>query len=553
MNNLKKMLALLLCAVMTLSLLAGCTGGNGDTEATGNGELPEDVTLTIGIPQSSAVNDYDLNAYTLWLEEQTGYDLEFRLYQATSSDYKSQLSVSMVDGEELPDILMNFTLGSGVFNEYGEDGYFINLAPYFNDKEGKAKVWWERYALLDEDYQESIWNEMINDDGQSIYVFPTVETSVNDTMQFQPLINQEWLTKLNLEMPTDPESLYEVLKAFKTQDPNGNGKADEIPLIGMTATRTFDVVNWLINMFVYNSDTWRWKVDANGKVYNDFASEEYREALIYINKLVREELLSSASWTASNNTLKGLMAPGDGVATVGICVGRPTSVFTVNDPTIYAYAAMPYWGNAALGEERNHYSTFITEDCAYPDAAWNLLMLMSSEESAYRLRYGEKGVDWDDADEGAVSFNGEPANIKLINPGVFSSINNACWHTVVSTICINAENEDVQVEEGSGAWDQQKLKLMGDIYENFYAAREKTVDNTIRNLRYTEQEKAQTQAERDNTNAWIKECRASFCTGEGTLSDPSDDAQWQSYVDGLKQNGMETWQEQVQAIYDRTK
>ena len=31
-------------------------------------------------------------------------------------------------------------------------------------------------------------------------------------------------------MPTTTEELKEVLIAFKTDDPNGNGKADEIPL-----------------------------------------------------------------------------------------------------------------------------------------------------------------------------------------------------------------------------------------------------------------------------------------------------------------------------------
>ena len=44
--------------------------------------------------------------------------------------------------------------------------------------------------------------------------------------------NYDWLEKLGLEEPQTTEELYEVLKAFKTQDPNGNGKANEIPLTG---------------------------------------------------------------------------------------------------------------------------------------------------------------------------------------------------------------------------------------------------------------------------------------------------------------------------------
>ena len=44
------------------------------------------------------------------------------------------------------------------------------------------------------------------------------------------MIYQPWLDALNLEMPETTEELYNVLVAFKTQDPNGNGEADEIPM-----------------------------------------------------------------------------------------------------------------------------------------------------------------------------------------------------------------------------------------------------------------------------------------------------------------------------------
>ena len=43
-------------------------------------------------------------------------------------------------------------------------------------------------------------------------------------------INTAWLDALGLPMPTTIEEYRAALEAFKTQDPNGNGKADEIPL-----------------------------------------------------------------------------------------------------------------------------------------------------------------------------------------------------------------------------------------------------------------------------------------------------------------------------------
>ncbi|MDF2651193.1 MAG: hypothetical protein K0Q73_6998, partial [Paenibacillus sp.] len=42
-------------------------------------------------------------------------------------------------------------------------------------------------------------------------------------------IRQDWLDKLGLAVPKTADDYYKVLKAFKEKDPNGNGKADEIP------------------------------------------------------------------------------------------------------------------------------------------------------------------------------------------------------------------------------------------------------------------------------------------------------------------------------------
>lgn len=42
-------------------------------------------------------------------------------------------------------------------------------------------------------------------------------------------IRRDWLNNLNLKVPNTMEEFYKTLKAFKTQDPNGNGIPDEIP------------------------------------------------------------------------------------------------------------------------------------------------------------------------------------------------------------------------------------------------------------------------------------------------------------------------------------
>lgn len=555
----KKLIAVLLCLIMVVSVLAGCGptapsgGNNSDTSATETqATLPEDITLTIGIPQSGKVEDYDTNAYMLWLEEQTGYDLQFQAYQGTAADMKSQLSVAMVDGDELPDILLGFELGEGVYQEYGEDGYFIDLTPYFEDKEGKSKVWWERFEQLeDQAWRDYIWSKMVSNKDGRIYAFPRLESTQVDTMRHQTFINQDWLDKLGLPMPTDVESFYNTLVAFRDKDPNGNGKKDEVPLIGHT-NNYCDVVSYLINMFVYHDNSLFWNADEQGKLYHVYASDEYREALKFINKLVKEGLMPASVWTMNNKDVKGMINPAEGeVQTVGAFCGHPSVVLISGNQNALSYEAMPYWGYVALDDQTNLYNTYITEDCEYPDAAWNLLMVMSSEEGAYRQRYGEKGVDWVDADPNTTSFLGLPAVIKVLNEGAFSDIGNQCLGTITATILINAENEVSQLSDDSDEWTKHKMNMMKDCYENYYEAAKRNPTNGDIRLDYTTEEEEFITVAMTNTQAFIKQCRASFATGKGDdYTDPNDDAQWAKYVAGIEAQDIATWQKVAQQVYD---
>ena len=94
----KKIIALLLALVLTLSMVA-CTGSKTsvsenteaptDSTAAGiytnppwDGALPlvkddEDNVITIGLRASANALDYDTNEFTLWVEEKTGLDLQF--------------------------------------------------------------------------------------------------------------------------------------------------------------------------------------------------------------------------------------------------------------------------------------------------------------------------------------------------------------------------------------------------------------------------------------------------------------------------------------------
>ena len=557
----KKLLALILCLVMAVSVFAGC-GGGGGLEAAGEGnegpvatmdnkEIPDDLTLTIGIPLSASVEDYDTNAYTLWLEEQTGYDLEFITFQSSSTDYKAQLSTMLATGDELPDILWNFSVGQGAYEEYGASGYFIDMAPYYNDKEGEGKVFWDRLSNLPQDQQDYVVRQLTAEDG-GMYAAARIEYSLIDTMQFQVFINQTWLTKLGLEMPTNIDELETVLRAFRDKDPNGNGKKDELPLIGNNAAGSSSIIKWILNMYCYVDFNKYFNVDDNGKLYLPHITDEYRQALCKINQWIKEGLMFNSAFSMSNKEIKSLLNPPEGEAiTVGVFAGHPTLVHEVDNSAIYNYVAMPYWGCAIRNPQYFTPAVFITQDCEYPLAAWRLIMTASTKEGSYRQRYGEYGVDYVDADPGTKSFLGRDAEIKVLNESAFSGQNNCCWHGIMGTILIEAENEVCQLTEDMGEWVNYKMTNMAAAYNNYVKA--ETENNPdpkyIMPDIVTPVEVSDADAnERSNSQSVISEALSSFCCGTGVYNNPSDDAQWAAYIKALEDQGYQKWMEYRQAV-----
>lgn len=552
----KKLLALFLSLLMVLFLLAGCGGGGdqetqappketgGDVESTGGDQPGEKITMTIGLPQNIKVEDYDNNAFTNWLEEATGYNLEFVTFASSSTDYRSQLATRLND---LPDILWGFNLTDAITRSYGEDGYFIDLTKYYEDKE-KSAIFWERMAELPQDYQEYILQRLTDKETGEMYSVPRVEYTVIDTMDFMPFINQIWLDNLNLKMPTNPEELREVLMAFKTQDANGNGDpSDELPLVAFESGYCGDVVNWIVNMFIYANDNVWWNVDDNGQLYSPFTTDAYREALIYINGLVKDGLMFDTAWAGDHKDLKPLLNLEGGLSRVGVWLAHPTSVLQVEDPCVYDYEAIPIWGNAVRKQNAYNRRCFITEACANPDAAWNLLMTMCSKEGSLRMRYGEKGVDWVEADPGTTSFLGYDAEIKILNEGAFTSLGNQTWGANDATILVYAENEVCQFTEGEDPWLTQKNKIVKGCYDYYVEAEKSNPKKLMQPLFYSVAESEETEVERTNCQAKIKEARSQFGSG---VMDPTNDAQWNAYLNELNSMGLETWRTQNQRMFE---
>lgn len=546
----KKTLTLLFCLLMVLALLAGCTD-TGDTSTT----TPDGKKIiTIGLPKSTRVTDYSTNSYTLWLEEVSGCEIEFVMYATASSDYEKQLSTDTAGDMELPDILLGLNLSEAMVRDYGEDGYFIDLSKYFNDREKSANFWYMMETYLSEEEQEKVWQNIhakSRDDSEDlenspIYCLPTMETTLIDTMDFIPLINQEWLDRLKLDAPTTPDELLTVLRKFKAEDANGNGDPnDEYPLLGPAGDALSyggSTIDWLINFFIYQNDAYNFNIDANGKLYLPYDQPKYKEALQYIHTLYEEGLMHQATLTANYKGVKPTLMNTD---TVGVTLIHPSQGFDMTSEAICKWSALNLYGNVYYNDNAFSRNVFITDDCDDPDAAWDLLMHMYTYESAVRQRYGEKGVDWDWADEGATSVMGLTATIKVYGD-IWGTNNNKSWNALRGGIFPYSENECNQPTGQESKQLQHKYDLYKELTTNFNAALDKVDQSLVCPwLRFSDEEDDMSPY-RDDLKTAIDSWQKRFINGDKNL-----DTDWDDYLDELDDLGIDDYIAAGQHCYDR--
>jgi multiple sugar transport system substrate-binding protein len=118
------------------------------------------------------------------------------------------------------------------------------------------------------------------------------------------LIRSDWLTKLNLQPPKTWDDVLAVAKAFTTQDPDGNGKADTYGLT-VPGSTTRGYISWYWSTFLWQSGGEYFKSSGDGKFTASINSPEavrsakWFEDLFCTSKVVQPSSLNDT--TAETN------------------------------------------------------------------------------------------------------------------------------------------------------------------------------------------------------------------------------------------------------------
>ncbi|OJV90647.1 MAG: ABC transporter substrate-binding protein [Chloroflexi bacterium 54-19] len=304
----------------TAAATTAAATGAATTAATGPA-----VKMTVFAPQGP---DYDLanNAFMKLLEQK--FNIQFT-WQTTTWDgapAKEKRQISLASGD-FPDLYWlipwvdRFTQAELL--KYSQQGVIIPL----NDLIKQYGPNIQKALDSNPDYKA-----MATAPDGKIYGLPQWVDCYHCSYADKLWMNSDWLKKLNLKQPTTTDEMKAVLTAFKTKDPNGNGKADEVPL---SADVRDQLIPYFMNAFIYDphtGDNYSTLVLNGGKVDIQVNKDGWKQGLAYIKSLYDAGLIDKGAFTQNPDALKQI---GDNAGTVilgSATVLHPAIFFTLGSP-----------------------------------------------------------------------------------------------------------------------------------------------------------------------------------------------------------------------------
>lgn len=385
-QNHKKYLALGMAAAMLAATLSACGGSDsGETSSASATDTSGGSTrpITIVAPLNNNVALQNTDAF-IWSTQNGKYQFDVECYDRAVMAEKVNL---MLSTNNYPDVFVKaapVVFTSTMIDDYGKKGIFIPLNDLIKEHAPNlSKLLEERPTKL---------KNITSSDG-NIYSLPGIseaDTTGASTVS-ATWINQSWLTNLGLDMPTDMQSFYEVLTAFKEQDANGNGDPnDEIPVM-MSIGPTQLVTAWL-NMVGQKWDSNSNCIEVDGKLQDVRACDAYKEVLSWVAKFYQEELLDQNIFTQE---ISQAQAIGKSADVTGVTGGSSPLTYCGN---VYGmnFTYIPPFGDdiGYLNSTGSVGTLMITDHCEDPAAVMEWIDQFYSEEGGYRAWMGEEGVNY---------------------------------------------------------------------------------------------------------------------------------------------------------------
>jgi putative aldouronate transport system substrate-binding protein len=278
-----KKFALTLGVLFFSGIFVFASGNNQKGAASGGAQ---GITEFSAVFKKGTYND-DVEKMTLMKELEQKANVKINWVTIPETSWNERKNI-LINSGDMADVVYMGGFSTTERDQYGRQGVFLELTD-------AIKQYAPNYSKIladDPIFKATVTNAA---DGK-MYSIGENENRMANELVGSWWIYQPWLDKLGLKMPTTYLEFENMLRAFKTKDPNGNGKADEYPFVFASGWSANSSLQNFFAMFGYgykgmrdNSDSY---VQVDNKAIFVPGTENFKEAVIWLHKLFAEGLLA---------------------------------------------------------------------------------------------------------------------------------------------------------------------------------------------------------------------------------------------------------------------
>jgi putative aldouronate transport system substrate-binding protein len=503
--------------------------------------------------------DLNTNSFTLLLEEKFDVDIDFETTGYGSAEANEARQISLAGGD-LPEAYMLVPWASQFSKaellRYSDQGVIVPLTDLIDEHAPNIA------AALEE---EPAFRELATAPDGNIWGLPQWNDCFHCSYPYKFWINTEWLDNLGLEVPTTPDEFFDVMMAFKTQDPNGNGEADEIPITG---SAQWSIVPYIMNAFISNS--FNTGANSNGQpvslgldgntVQMQTMQDGWREGLKFLNELWAAELIDPAAFSQGDDAMQATGNSVEGIFLGGATVIHPGLFVSFAPPNPDSrenqYDAIPPL-NGAEGQVATYQlpsapgATFVITkeaDEVEQQVIMEIMDYIFSPEGHLRAQMGEEGIGWRAPEEGEIALDQslEPSFVDLPLDEENEADYNGNWGPMAQVFDTetwrNSQVQPLDIYTIEGA--ERRFFEATELYEGL----ESDALFPYWNLWVSNEEASELSTLTTNIESNVATATAEFVTG---VRDPNSDGDWQAYLEGLAGLGVDRYLEIWQNAYDQ--
>ncbi|MEG1441422.1 MAG: extracellular solute-binding protein [Oscillospiraceae bacterium] len=485
----------------------------------------EEITLNVWMENMSQgyMKSYnDMKAFEE-LRKRTGIKLNF-IHPTGKTENQLEL---LLAANDYPDIVFSqksktssiqAEIGAAVrLNEY-IDAYAPNINKVFNEHADYKK----QFSLVDDDV---IKIQKITDD-QRFLCYDGY------------FIRMDWLDKVGLGIPQTIDEWYNVLKAFKNTDLNGNGKHDEVPFSTyfFTFEETFSTA-FDIPKYEY------FKVPGENKITHAVLAPRFKEYLTTMHKWYSEGLINPNFLNTNTGELDAILE-NDQLGAVYCDNNNLMPRYMQTKPEMRLVAVpypmnekgIRYYPNNNIKMMVRNEGAIITKNCKYVKEAVRFFDYLFSEEGQTLMNWGIEGESY------TVDKDGKKKYTDLI-------LNNPDKKTPPEAICKYMTNTGfvgVQQYEAGLALEENlppDIKKVKNDSVNMAMATEKTLKPLP--PKFTTEEVNQISQKESEIDSYINDMIAKFILGVEPLE------KFDAFVQTTKEMGIDEVISVYQTAYER--